>query len=74
VSLVVLGTVESAYWEHNTGSRERVPKGFKPLTTNEAAETIVSSIVGNKRLLVRPGLLRLLFALEALAPGLALRR
>ncbi len=33
VSLVVLGPVESSYWEHNPGSRGRVPKGFAPLST-----------------------------------------
>ena len=37
VSLVILGPVESSYWEHNPGSRERVPKGIKTITTEEAA-------------------------------------
>lgn len=73
VSLVVLGTVESSYWEHNPGSRERVPKGFAPLTTAQAAETIVEAIERNKKLKVRPALFRFLFVLEALAPGLATR-
>lgn len=44
MSLVILGPVESSYWEHNPGSRERVPKGIKAITTEEAAETIVAAI------------------------------
>jgi uncharacterized protein len=74
VSLVVLGTVESSYWEHNPGSRERVPKGLAPMTTAQAAETIIEAVEQNKRLKVRPALLRILFALEALAPGITARR
>lgn len=73
VSLVVLGTVESSYWEHNPGSRERVPKGLAPLSTLEAAEAIVRAIEHRKSYVVRPALFRLLFSLEALAPGIASR-
>lgn len=73
VGLVVLGTVESSYWDHNPGSRARVPKGFKALTTDQAAETILSAAARDARLTVRPALFRLLFALEAIAPGLMAR-
>ncbi len=73
VSLVVLGPVESSYWEHNPGSRERVPKGFAPLSTADAAATIIRAIERRKKYAVRPGLFRLLFALEALAPGITAR-
>ena len=73
VSLVVLGTVESAYWEHNPGSRERAPKGFAPLTTDQAAQAILRAIDKKRRYVVRPALFRLLFALEAIAPGIAAR-
>ncbi len=73
VSLVVLGPVESSYWEHNPGSRERVPKGFAPLSTADAAATILRAIERRKKYAVRPGLFRLLFALEALAPGITAR-
>ncbi|MGD0640656.1 MAG: SDR family NAD(P)-dependent oxidoreductase [Roseiarcus sp.] len=74
VSLVVLGTVESSYWEHNPGSRERVPKGIAPLTTDQAAQAIVRAIEKRKRYVVRPALFRLLFAMEAIAPGITARR
>jgi uncharacterized protein len=74
VSLVVLGTVESSYWEHNPGSRERVPKSFAPLTTGQAADTIVGAIVSEKRSVVRPWAFRLLFALEAMVPGITAPR
>ena len=73
VSLVVLGPVESSYWEHNPGSREHMPQGFAPLSTLEAAESIVRAIERRKRYVIRPALLRLLFTLEALAPGIASR-
>ncbi len=73
VSLVVLGPVESSYWEHNPGSRERLPKGPTPLSTVEAAEAIVGAIERRKARVVRPGLFRLLFTLEALFPGIASR-
>ncbi len=73
VSLVVLGPVESTYWEHNPNSRERVPKGFAPLSTTDAAAAILHAIERRKRYVVRPGLFRLLFALEALVPGITAR-
>ena len=74
VSLVVLGTVESSYWEHNPGSRERVPKGFAPLTTAQAAETIIRAITNAKSFVVRPWAFRPMFALEALVTGITARR
>ena len=73
VGLVVLGTVESSYWEHNPGSRKRVPKGGTPLTTDQAAQTIVDAVARDRRLTIRPALFRLLIALETLAPGLTAR-
>ena len=74
VSLIVLGTVESSYWQHNPGSRQRVPRGSRPLTTDEAAATIIRAISGNKRLVVRPAWFRLLFAVVTVYPGFASRR
>ena len=73
VSLVVLGPVESSYWEHNPGSRERVPKGVAPLTTDQAAQAILRAIETGRRYVVRPALFRLLFAMEAIAPGITAR-
>lgn len=74
VTLVVLGTVETPYWQHNPGSRARVPKAnamlFPTLTADEAAEAIVIGTEARQRLAVRPWAFRLLFALNALMPNL----
>ncbi len=74
VTLVVLGTVETPYWEHNPGSRAHVPVAntmlFPTLTADEAAETIVICTEARQRLTVRPWQFRLLFALNALMPNL----
>ena len=71
-TLVVLGTVESPYWEHNPGSRERVPtaRGPRTLTLEEAADAIVSAVEHGRRRVVRPASFRLLFLLSEVFPGL----
>jgi short-subunit dehydrogenase len=78
VTLVVLGTVETPYWEHNPGSREHVPKSnpiLAPiLSPEEAAEAIFRSVEGRKRRVVKPVALRALFQLNAFAPGLVARQ
>ena len=67
VGLLVLGTVASTYWEHNPGSRERVPKApawlLPELTVGEAAETVAAAIARPRAITVRPSFYRLLFAL-----------
>ena len=74
VTLVVLGVVESPYWEHNPGSREHVPvmspMVARPLTPEQAAEAIFAGIEGRKRMVVKPAILRALFVLNAIAPRL----
>jgi short-subunit dehydrogenase len=74
VTLVVLGAVETAYWEHNPGSRERLPKPnpvLAPiLTAEEAAKAIVDGVERRKRRVVKPAVLRALFLLNAFAPEL----
>jgi short-subunit dehydrogenase len=69
--LVVLGTVDSPYWEHNPGSRERLPppRGIRALTPEEAAAVIVSAIERDQRRLVKPAAFQLLFLWGALFPG-----
>ena len=73
VSLVVLGTTETPYWEHNPGSREHVPRGFAPLTTDAAAAAVMEAIVGERKRVFRPRLFRFLMALEGIAPGITAR-
>ena len=74
VTLVVLGLVESAYWEHNAGSRAHVPvispTIAPPLTSDEAAEAIFAGVEARRRTVVKPATLRGLFMLNALAPRL----
>lgn len=71
---MVLGTVESPYWEHNPGSREHVPAQnpvLAPiLSTEEAAEAIYAGVEARKRTVVKPPVLRVLFLLNAVAPRL----
>ncbi|ODA67587.1 Fatty acyl-CoA reductase [Methyloligella halotolerans] len=74
VSLIVLGTVESAYWEHNPGSRENLPETderlLPTLSLAEAAEAIVEGVEAGKPVIVKPALYKALFLLNAIAPGL----
>jgi short-subunit dehydrogenase len=78
VTLVVLGTVETPYWQHNPGSREHAPvanQGLMPtLTSAEAAEAIFEGVQRGKRTVVKPAILRALFLVNALAPRLVARQ
>jgi len=78
VTLVVLGTVETPYWEHNPGSRENVPKTnprlVPVLMPDEAAAAIVDGVAAKKSLVVKPGMIRALFVLNALFPRLVARQ
>src|SRR5262249_13030236 len=74
VTLVVLGLVETPYWQHNPGSREHAPK-TNPLIApvlrpEQAAEAICTGIEARKRMVVKPRIFRALFLLNALAPRL----
>jgi len=71
VTLAMFGTVESPYWQHNPGSRERVPKsarGIRVLSTTEVASRIVSGIEQRSRTLIAPTVFRGLFLMSALFP------
>jgi short-subunit dehydrogenase len=78
VTLVVLGTVESPYWQHNPGSRDNLPKTdprFVPvLTPEQAAAAIVEGTEAGKPLVVKPAIYRMLFVLNALFPRLVARQ
>jgi short-subunit dehydrogenase len=77
VTLVVLGVVESAYWEHNPGSREHVaaPNRLAPtLSPAEAAEAIFAGVEGRKRTVFKPAILRLLPLFNAIAPDVVTRQ
>lgn len=72
VTLVILGTVKTPYWDHNPGSLENMPKTderfFPVMTPEEAAETIMRAIEEKKSVVVKPALYRALFVLNALFP------
>jgi short-subunit dehydrogenase len=78
VTLVVLGTVDSPYWQHNPGSRENLPPSdprlLPNLSTAEAAEAIFAGVEAGRRMVVKPAIFRALFLLNALAPGLVARQ
>jgi len=77
VTLVVLGEVETPYWQHNPGSREHMPKSnpLAPvLTPEQAAQAIVQGVERGQRRVVKPAILRALFLLNAVAPGLVARQ
>jgi uncharacterized protein len=74
VTLAVLGTVETPYWQHNPGSRENMPETdprlVPVLTPEQAAEAIVSGAEAGTTLVVKPAIYRALFVLNALFPRL----
>lgn len=78
VTLVVLGTVETPYWQHNPGSRENMPESnprlMPALTPEQAAEAIVAGVEAGKPLVVKPAIYRMLFVLNALFPRLVARQ
>ncbi len=78
VTLVVLGTVETPYWEHNPGSREHLPptdpRLIRTLTVEEAAEAIMEGTEAGRRIVVKPGIFRAVFAANALFPGFVARQ
>ncbi len=71
-TLVVLGTTETPYFENNPGSRERIPEAdsrlLPVLTADQAANAVYEGLAQRRRFVVKPGLYRVLFVLNALFP------
>jgi uncharacterized protein len=79
VTLVVLGNVFGTnYWASNPGSLARLPKPnpilVPDLSPEQAAEAIYSGVAARKRRVVKPGIFRALFVLNAIAPRLVARQ
>lgn len=78
VTLVVLGTVETPYWEHNPGSRENVPttdpRLMPTLTPEQAAAAIFQGAERKKPTVVKPSIYRALFVMNALFPNLVAKQ
>jgi uncharacterized protein len=57
--------VASPYWEHNPGSNERIPRIarllIRTLSPDEVGEAVVSGIRRNKRLIVMPFMLKIIY-------------
>jgi short-subunit dehydrogenase len=72
VTHFVAGHTESDYWKTNPGSEERLPKiaalMIPALTPEKAARALVRGIERNKREVVVPLMMRLVFLQHALAP------
>ena len=72
VTLYESGVVRSEYWDHNPGSRERVPKmgNLVPTITSEAAaRAIVKGIQREQKLVVVPFMMKLTYWQHAVFPG-----
>ena len=70
-TLVVLGLVDSPYFEHNPGSAERVPgitRLLPTLTPETAARAIVRGLARDRRTIFAPRPLGAFVALHAVAP------
>jgi uncharacterized protein len=73
VTLYESGVIDSPYWQHNPGSRERVPQIAKlipVLKPDEVAQAVVAGVRGNKRLIVIPFMMKVIYVQHALFPWL----
>ncbi len=72
-SLAYFAKITSTYWEHNTGSEERVPtiqKLVPILTPEQAAEAILQGVIRGARIIRAPSILGFFEFLARVAPGL----
>jgi len=73
VTLYESSQVESPYWVHNPGSRERIPKIGKMipvLKPEEVGKAVVAGVRANRRLIVIPLMMKLIYVQHALFPWL----
>ena len=74
VTLVVLGLVDSPYWEHNPGSKRHLPMAdsrlIQVMSCEDAGEAIYRGVEARRPVVVKPVLLRALLFLNALMPRL----
>jgi len=71
VTLYESGVIESPYWLHNPGSRERVPKIGKMipvLKPEQVGKAVVAGVRSNKRLIVIPFMMKVIYLQHALFP------
>ena len=73
VTLYESGTVKSPYWKHNPGSAEREPKMavlIPKLTPEQVGTAIVCGVERNKKLIVIPFMMKIVYLQHALFPGI----
>lgn len=72
VTVAVFGTVDTPYFTNNPGSFENIPKFddrlLPTLTADQAAEALFEGVERKKRFVVKPGIYRALFLMNALFP------
>jgi short-subunit dehydrogenase len=71
VTHVIAGEVESPYWAHNPGARERLPtvsRYFGTLTPDDVARAIVRAVERDRNNVIVPFLLRVALGLNAMWP------
>jgi short-subunit dehydrogenase len=73
VTLYESGMVKSPYWEHNPGSVEREPKMavlIPKLTPEQVGAAVVCGVEHNKKLIVIPFMMKIVYIQHALFPGI----
>lgn len=74
VTLYESGQVESPYWVHNPGSRERIPKIVNKiipvLKPEEVGKAVVAGVRANRRLIVTPFMMKVIYVQHAFFPWL----
>jgi short-subunit dehydrogenase len=73
VTLYESGMVKSPYWEHNPGSVEREPKMavlIPKLTPEQVGAAVVCGVERNKKLIVIPFMMKIVYIQHALFPGI----
>lgn len=76
VMLAMFGSIETAYWANNPGSRERLPRitSLAPvLTEQQVAEAIVGGIERDRRLVLKPSIFWFVLGLNAVFPRITER-
>ncbi len=76
VTLFAAGVVSSDYWQHNPGSRERVPwivRYFPVLTPQQTAVALLRAIERRRREVIVPGVYRPVMWFNRLFPGVVQR-
>jgi len=73
VTLYESAEIESPYWVHNPGSRERMPKianMIPALKPEEVGKAVVAGVRANRRLIVIPFMMKLIYIGHTLFPWL----